>query len=151
MTQPLREELGEVVKSPKDSRNFRAIRLQNGLSVLCVQIPNSKKASAALAVRAGHFNDPLETQGLAHFLEHMLFLGNSQYPDPNEFPEFLSAYGGQQNAWTGSEFCNFFFDCQTRALSRALDYFSAMFTAPLFDEALIRKAHEVQRHCKPTR
>lgn len=142
MTQPLREELGEVVKSPKDSRNFRAIRLQNGLSVLCVQIPNSKKASAALAVRAGHFNDPLETQGLAHFLEHMLFLGNSQYPDPNEFPEFLSAYGGQQNAWTGSEFCNFFFDCQTRALSRALDYFSAMFTAPLFDEALIRKERQ---------
>jgi len=142
MAQPLIEELGEVLKSPKDSRIFRAIKLQNGLSVLCVQIPNSKKASAALAVRAGHFNDPLETQGLAHFLEHMLFLGNEQFPDPNEFSEFLSAYGGQQNAWTGSEFCSFFFDCQTRALSRALDYFSAMFKTPLFDETLINKERQ---------
>ena len=54
----------------------------------------------------------------------------------------MSAYGGQQNAWTGSEFCNFFFDCQTRALSRALDYFSAMFMAPLFDESLINKERQ---------
>lgn len=142
MTQPLIEELGEVIKSPKDPRSFRTLKLPNGLSVVCVQIPHSKKASASLAVRAGHFNDPLETQGLAHFLEHMLFLGNERFPDANEFPEFLSAYGGQQNAWTGSEFCNFFFDCQTRALSRALDYFSAMFMAPLFDESLINKERQ---------
>ena len=43
-----------------------------------------KKAAAAVAVGVGSLCDPLEMQGLAHYLEHMLFMGSEKYPDENE-------------------------------------------------------------------
>ncbi|KAL5823885.1 hypothetical protein ACOSQ4_021785 [Xanthoceras sorbifolium] len=43
-----------------------------------------KKAAAAMCVGMGSFLDPVEAQGLAHFLEHMLFMGSTEFPDENE-------------------------------------------------------------------
>lgn len=39
-------------------------------------------------------------QGLSHYLEHMLFMGSTKYPDENEYDEFLAAHGGSSNAFT---------------------------------------------------
>lgn len=44
----------------------------------------TKKAAAAMCVGFGSFSDPPEAQGLAHFLEHMLFMGSTEFPDENE-------------------------------------------------------------------
>ncbi|KAH9716778.1 nardilysin-like [Citrus sinensis] len=44
----------------------------------------TKKAAAAMCVGMGSFCDPVEAQGLAHFLEHMLFMGSTEFPDENE-------------------------------------------------------------------
>ncbi|KAL6275507.1 hypothetical protein ACE6H2_019108 [Prunus campanulata] len=44
----------------------------------------TKKAAAAMSIGIGSFSDPIETQGLAHFLEHMLFMGSTEFPDENE-------------------------------------------------------------------
>lgn len=41
----------------------------------------------------GHMCDPKELPGLAHFCEHMLFLGTEKYPVENEYPRFLSEHG----------------------------------------------------------
>ena len=65
------DEVVRIVRSPRDKRDYRSIRLDNGLQVLLVHTPDSHKAAAALAVNAGHFDDPDHTQGLAHFLEHL--------------------------------------------------------------------------------
>lgn len=56
------------------------------------------KAAAAMAVRVGSLSDPEDMQGLAHFLEHMLFLGTAKYPDENEYSKFLNTHGGSSNA-----------------------------------------------------
>lgn len=133
------DEVVQVVRSPRDKRDYRAVQLTNGLHVVLAHCPDSSKSAAALAVNAGHFDDPKHTQGLAHFLEHMLFLGNNDYPDPSAFPDFLSAYGGQQNAWTGTEYSNFYFDVQANAFANALEYFAAMFKQPLFAPEWIAK------------
>ena len=133
------DEVVHIVRSPRDKRDYRAITLNNGLRAVLVHAPDSHKAAAAFAVNAGHFDDPVHTQGLAHFLEHLLFLGNEKYPSPSAFSDFLNAYGGQQNAWTGTEYANYYFDCQAHALERALDYFSAMFKQPLFAQEWIDK------------
>ena len=50
---------------------------------------------------------------MAHFLEHMLFLGTCTYPKPGEYQQFMSRHGGSNNAWTGTEFTNFFFGSTT--------------------------------------
>ncbi|MGM0481127.1 MAG: insulinase family protein [Pseudomonadota bacterium] len=136
------DEVVRIIRSPRDRRDYHEVTLANGLPVVLAHCPDSAKAAAALAVNAGHFDDPEHTQGLAHFLEHMLLQGNSEYPSPSAFNDFLNAYGGQQNAWTGTEYSNFYFDCQANALSQALQYFAAMFQQPLFDAECIEKERQ---------
>jgi nardilysin len=61
-----------------------------------------RDAAASLVVGAGSMYDPVECQGLAHFLEHLLFMGSEKYPSENEYDNFVSKRGGSDNAWTGS-------------------------------------------------
>ncbi len=60
-----------------------------------------RKAATALLVNVGSYHDPPHLQGLAHFLEHMLFLGTELYPQENAYDAFLSKMGGDDNAYTG--------------------------------------------------
>ncbi|MGB1028324.1 MAG: insulinase family protein [Pseudoalteromonas marina] len=117
--------------SRNDNRAYRALTLDNGLKVLLVQDKDSTKAAASMAVNAGHFDDPADRQGLAHFLEHMLFLGTDQFPDSGSFNNFVSQAGGNTNAWTGTEHSCYFFDINNQEFEHALLQFSRFFIAPL--------------------
>ena len=83
----------EPVKSSGDERTYRILTLPNGLHALLIHDAETDKASAALDVGVGHWCDPPHLPGLAHFLEHMLFLGTDKYPDENEYSAFLNAHG----------------------------------------------------------
>ena len=72
-------------QSPNDIKQYKPITLVNGLRVLLIENHESNRSAASLAVNAGHFDDPKDRQGLAHFLEHMLFLGTEKYPDSGEY------------------------------------------------------------------
>ena len=89
--------------SAQDDREYRALTLPNRLEVLLIHDANTDKGSAALDVNVGHFKDPAEFPGLAHFCEHMLFLGTKKYPDENSYSAFLNEHGGSSNAWTSME------------------------------------------------
>nr|CAB3500894.1 unnamed protein product [Digitaria exilis] len=93
--------------------------------------PIVKKAAAAMCVGMGSFADPLEAQGLAHFLEHMLFMGSSEFPDENEYDSFLSKHGGESNAFTETEYTCYHFEVKREYLKGALDRFSQFFVSPL--------------------
>jgi len=129
------KESGPVVVSQQDDRIYRHITLSNGLPVMLIHDAESEKASAAMDVRVGSQCDPEETQGLAHFLEHMLFLGTEQFPDENEYSKYLSAHGGSSNAFTADEDTNFFFDVSHEHFEGALARFSQFFISPLFTQA----------------
>ena len=88
------------------------------------------KAAAAIEIRAGHFSDPDDMPGLAHFAEHMLFLGTEPFPEESSFKEFLSKHGGQSNAFTGMEATGFHFSVQHTQLPSALERFASFFVAP---------------------
>ena len=126
-------------QSPNDLKQYRSQTLSNGLRVLLIHNEESDKSAAALAVNVGHFNDPKERQGLAHFLEHMLFLGTKKYPDGSEYQKFISQHGGSNNAWTATEHTCFYFDVQHQHFSSALDRFSHFFKTPLLSEEFIVK------------
>ncbi|MBY5922115.1 insulinase family protein [Ferrimonas balearica] len=128
--------------SPNDPRHYQVFELENGLRVALVQDPEASKGAAALAVRVGHFDDPADREGMAHFLEHMLFLGTRDYPKAGEYQQFISEHGGNHNAWTGPEFTSYYFDINTGVLDQALHRFSQFFTAPLFDEQLVEKERQ---------
>ncbi|WP_206484617.1 insulinase family protein [Thalassotalea sp. G2M2-11] len=126
-------------QSPNDHKQYQPLLLNNGLRVLLVSNSESNKSAAALAVNVGHFSDPKDRQGLAHFLEHMLFLGTEKYPDGSEYQQFISQYGGSNNAWTATEHTCFFFDIHHTHFAQALDRFSQFFVAPLLSKEFINK------------
>ena len=73
-------------------------------------------AAVALCVNAGSFDDPPELPGLAHFVEHMVFMGSKKYPGENEFDQFIQKAGGDANAYTEGETTCFYFHTQRRHL-----------------------------------
>lgn len=101
-----------------------------------------QRAAAAMAVGVGSWADPWETQGCAHFLEHLLFLGSDKYPEENCYDAFLNKHGGSSNAETDVEWTSFHFDCLPDALDEALDIFANFFVAPSFRPDAV--AREVQ-------
>ncbi|KAL6542868.1 hypothetical protein OROHE_010388 [Orobanche hederae] len=109
-------EFVKIIKSSTDRRDYRFVKLENGLCCLVVHDPsisqNEKKAAASMAVGLGSFADPKDAQGLAHFLEHMLFLGSTAFEKENEFDLYLSEHGGFSNAVTGVEKTCYFFDVE---------------------------------------
>lgn len=90
-----------------------------------------KKAAAAMCVGIGSFADPNEAQGLAHFLEHMLFMGSTDFPDENEYDSYLSKHGGSSNAYTETEHTCYHFEVKREFLEGALTRFAQFFTSPL--------------------
>ncbi|MFC7369771.1 insulinase family protein [Vreelandella zhaodongensis] len=119
--------------SPFDSRDYRVLTLDNGLQALLVSDPEADKAAASMNVRVGSAQDPDDLQGLAHFLEHMLFLGTEPYPQSDAYQGFISDNAGSHNAFTAQQDTNYFFDIEPSALPGALDRFSEFFLSPLFN------------------
>ncbi|OUL58513.1 insulinase family protein [Pseudoalteromonas ulvae] len=125
--------------SRNDNRTYHPLTLDNGLKVLLIQDTHSEKAAASLTVNAGHFDDPDHRQGLAHFLEHMLFLGTDRHPEPGILSQFTSQHGGSCNAWTGTEHSSYFFEIDNPFFYQALEIFSRFFIAPLITEQATTK------------
>ncbi|MFK7733539.1 MAG: insulinase family protein [Pseudomonadales bacterium] len=126
-------------KSPNDDRSYLSYVLHNGLRVLLVSDPDTVKAAASLDVDVGSGADPQSRQGLAHFLEHMLFLGTEKYPEPGEYQDFISMHGGGHNAYTSFRNTNYFFDIDAAQLEGGLDRFSQFFVAPLFNADYVQR------------
>ena len=120
-------------RAPNDRSEFRRLVLPNGMKVILLSDPGLNKSSASVAVGAGSLQDPAGRQGLAHFLEHMLFLGTEKYPDEAEYSKFLTGNGGYSNAYTQQDHTNYHFEIRHEAFEGALDRFSQFFIAPLFD------------------
>ncbi|KAI5283159.1 Insulinase (Peptidase M16), partial [Ascosphaera acerosa] len=135
------------------------------------------KASAAVDVNVGSFSDPEDLQGLAHCLEHALFMGTQKYPQENAYSQYLSANSGYSNAYTASCDTNYYFEVaagtaelpedsthangakysqslattlkETSPLYGALDRFAQFFISPLFlRETLDRELHAVDSENK---
>uniref|UniRef100_A0A671YS79 Nardilysin convertase n=1 Tax=Sparus aurata TaxID=8175 RepID=A0A671YS79_SPAAU len=90
-----------------------------------------KQSAAALCVGVGSFSDPSDLPGLAHFLEHMVFMGSEKYPSENGFDAFLKKHGGSDNASTDCERTVFQFDVQRKSFKEALDRWAQFFICPL--------------------
>ncbi|KAI8639740.1 Metalloenzyme, LuxS/M16 peptidase-like protein [Parasitella parasitica] len=122
-------------KPANDDRDYRLIKLLNQMEVLVISDPQTDRASAALDVHVGSLSDPEHLQGLAHFCEHLLFMGTKKYPKENDYYSYLSEHSGYANAFTGTENTNYFFEVGHQWLEGALDRFSHFFIDPLFSES----------------
>jgi len=119
-------------RHPLDESEYRRFILDNGLKVLLLSDPALNKSSASMAVGVGSLDDPKDRPGLAHFLEHMLFLGTEKYPEVEEYGNYLRSNGGYSNAYTSGDLTNYHFEVSHEAFPGALDRFAQFFIAPLF-------------------
>jgi insulysin len=131
-------ELIKLIKPPLDQRKYETYELPNGLKVLLCSDPTSTTAAVGMNVHVGACSDPVEIPGLAHFCEHMLFLGTEKYPEEDSFAKFLSSNGGYNNAFTDSEKTVYYFEMDgsiDKRFSEALLRFGSFFSGPLFTES----------------
>lgn len=134
----------QPVKSPNDDRDYRYVVLSNGLRALLIHGPGSVSA-AAVSVAGGSHHEPDAHLGIAHFVEHMLFIGTDKYPKVDEFGEFVLKHGGDTNAYTEVDRTTYYFDIEAEQLPEALDRFAQFFISPRFDsDYLEREKHAVQ-------
>ncbi|MHC8368913.1 pyrroloquinoline quinone biosynthesis protein PqqF [Pseudomonas sp. ZT5P21] len=104
--------------------------LANGLRVTLRHAPNLKRCAAALRVAAGSHDVPLAWPGLAHFFEHLLFLGTERFPTEQGLMAYVQGHGGQVNARTSERTTDFFFELPTQAFSGGLERLSDMLAHP---------------------
>ena len=112
------------------------------MKALVVSDPDADMSAAALDVHVGQFSDPSDREGLAHFLEHMLFLGTDAFPDIDAYRDFVQSHGGRSNASTGQEHTRYHFEVDHAHLEGALDRFSAFFTSPRLDREYVTRERE---------
>lgn len=127
-------------------RKSLKLRLSNGLEVLLISDPMADQSAASISVEAGSWSDPLEYPGMAHFCEHMLFMGTKKYPSVNEFFTLVTDYAGHTNAFTAPNRTVYMFSAQTTGFLSLLDRFAHFFIDPLFNPSfLTREMHNVDQ------
>ncbi|UCP07741.1 pyrroloquinoline quinone biosynthesis protein PqqF [Pseudomonas sp. MM213] len=104
--------------------------LANGLRVTLRHAPNLKRCAAALRVAAGSHDVPLAWPGLAHFLEHLLFLGTERFPAEQGLMAYVQGHGGQVNARTSERTTDFFFELPPQVFNEGLQRLSDMLAHP---------------------
>lgn len=118
-----------IEKSKVDDREYRFLELENKIKCILVHDKDVEKSSATMFVGVGNLSDYRHPNGerihgLAHFCEHMLFLGTEKYPRENYYNEFISTHGGRKNAATSEDYTYYYFDIANDAFEEALDIFS---------------------------
>ena len=129
--QPVKE---TIRKSDKDARQYQAITLDNGMTVLLVSDPQAVKSLSALVVPVGSLEDPDSHLGLAHYLEHMTLMGPKKYPQADSLSEFLKMHGGSHNASTAPYRTAYYLEVENDALEPAVDRLADAIASPLLDK-----------------
>ncbi|KAH8275979.1 hypothetical protein KR018_000489, partial [Drosophila ironensis] len=100
---------------------------------------DEKLAACALLIDYGSFAEPVQYPGMAHFLEHMIFMGSEKYPVENIFDAHIKKCGGFSNANTDCEETLFYFEVAEKHLDSSLDYFTALMKAPLMKKEAMQR------------
>ncbi|UZJ60879.1 pyrroloquinoline quinone biosynthesis protein PqqF [Pseudomonas sp. KU26590] len=108
----------------------RSLTLPNGLKVALVSAPRLKRCAAALRVAAGSHDVSARWPGLAHFLEHLFFLGTECFAGDEKLMAFVQRHGGQVNASTRERTTDFFFELPRAVFPSGLERLCEMLAHP---------------------
>ena len=141
---------GPFQRPEADGRALRVLTLQNDLVVALVSDNTTVDAATSVDVGVGHFSDLRAQEGLAHFLEHMVFISNAKYPVENSYFAFLAERNGGANAFTASNHTNFYFEVDPDELRGGMDRLANFFISPTFPVNQVgREKHAVDsEHAK---
>jgi predicted Zn-dependent peptidase len=118
---------------------FEKARLSNGIRVVTAPMPQVGSVSCFVMLAAGSRYETLESQGIAHFAEHMFFKGTERRPTARAISAEIDAIGGEFNAFTGKELTGYYVRCATETRDVALDVLTDMLLHSRFDPDEIEK------------
>jgi insulysin len=131
-------QLININKSIYDDNLYKFVVLKNKLKVLMISNPNTQIASASMVVGVGSLSDG-KIYGMAHFLEHMLFMGNKKYPQEDYYFKTIAQAGGSSNAYTADTHTNYYFSVNPNKFLEILDLFGHFFIDPLLNKNAIER------------
>ena len=111
----------------------------NNINTVLINDKNINNSYFAIKVNIGSFHEPDEFKGLAHLLEHMVFMGSHKYPDSSTMMSYIQKNGGNTNAYTSSLETVYYFTIPTIYFNKALDIFSSGINHPLIEEDMVKK------------
>jgi predicted Zn-dependent peptidase len=112
---------------------FERHTLSNGLRVLTAPMPQAQSVSCFVMLAAGSRYETRETNGIAHFAEHMFFKGTERRPTARDIAGEVDAIGGEFNAFTSKEYTGYFVKCAAEHRDVALDVLVDMLRNSRFD------------------
>jgi len=118
---------------------FERHSLSNGLRVLTAPMPQAQSVSCFVMLAAGSRYETPETNGIAHFAEHMFFKGTERRPTARDIAGEIDSIGGEFNAFTGKEYTGYYVRCAAETRDTALDVLVDMLRRSKFD------AEEIER------
>jgi predicted Zn-dependent peptidase len=112
---------------------FQLQRLPNGLRILTAPMESAQSVTCAIMLAAGSRYETEETNGIAHFSEHMFFKGTERRPTARDISKEIDAIGGEFNAFTGKEYTGYYVRCAAESRDVALDVLVDMLRNSKFD------------------
>jgi predicted Zn-dependent peptidase len=112
---------------------FERHALDNGLRVLTANLPYAQSVTCMVMLAAGSRYETAETNGIAHFSEHMFFKGTERRPSARQIAGEIDAIGGEFNAFTGKEYTGYYVKCAAEHRDIALDVLVDMLRNSRFD------------------
>ncbi|OII74387.1 insulinase-like peptidase [Cryptosporidium ubiquitum] len=128
----------EFTKPEESNFKCRFEQLKNGLEIFLISSEKLNGTCVNLLVKVGSAHEGSEIDGLAHFLEHSLFLGTKNFPGQNEFGKFVRTHGGATNASTDVLMTHYSFSIPNQFLEPTLERFCEFFKSPLFSEEYLQ-------------
>lgn len=117
--------------------------LPNGLDLIIGEDHASSVVTVCVTVNTGATCETPETNGLAHFYEHMFFKGNSALPDQTAYNERMRELGIIRNGSTGSEIVRYHLTISSNQFEEGMQFMYDAITGPLFDEEEIIRERSV--------
>jgi insulysin len=131
----------DIFTPDRDNRKIKGIKLKNGIIIVFVSDINITNSSCCVGVGAGSNNDTVN--GIAHFLEHLLFMGNEKYPENNQYHEYIISNGGTDNAFTSDKITCYYFSLMHESFYKGLEILSWFFRKPLLDIKYIESESKI--------
>lgn len=113
--------------------------LPSGLHVITIPMPSVQSVTVLALVNTGsRYEEPRE-EGIAHFLEHMVFKGTAKYEDAQQLASVVDSVGANFNAFTSKEYTGFYVQAASKHLHLAVDVLSDMLLTPRLREADLQR------------
>jgi predicted Zn-dependent peptidase len=117
--------------------------LGNGLQVFRIGIEGARVVTAVVGFNAGSRSERVEENGVAHFLEHLVFKGGQDHPTYREVNTAAEVLGARMNAFTASDVVAFYITVRSNRVAEAADLLTDFTARPRIDPEELEKERQV--------